>query len=582
MEFNWRRWAKRCADRADRADVESKPSLIEQYLSQHPTLDQPGTVARLVDQEYRVRQQFADRPPREEYRRRFPFLDFSVRCPDITTLENQPDALRAESAARAERTNVNTDALLEPTGSSPALADYQVIREIGRGGMGIVYEANQKSLSRRVALKLLPSNDADAAQRSRLIREARAVAKLDHPHIVPVYDVGEDDGRTFFSMKLIEGSTLARRIADGPIPSRQAAKLLLPIAWAVSEAHRNELLHRDLKPSNILMNSEGQPFVADFGLARSFDGGQSFTASGQIEGTPAYMSPEQALGANDRLCAASDIFSLGAMLFEMLTGERPFVADSAIQIIKLIVEEDPSPPSSLRPDVDRTLEVICMKCLQKAIDLRYATAEELAEDLQAFLADEPIKAARFRPAEILSRTLRETHHAKVLENWGPVWMFHGCAMLVLLFILQGMVSRGFTTHAIHAAVFFCSVPVWGAAFWYLRSRAGPVVFVERQITHVWIAANVACTATFVLEACLDLPIYTLAPLFAVAGCSIFLAKAGILSGTFYLYAAAYLCCAAVMFMLPDYSMLLLGLVTWAAFFVPGWRQMRRAKPSNRR
>ena len=294
--------------------------------------------------------------------------------------------------------------------------------------MGVVYRASQSSLGREVAVKMILRGQlASQADRQRFEAEAQAAAKLDHPGIVPVYEVGEIDGRPYFSMKHVRGTTLAQRLADGPLPSREAARILAAVARAIHFAHMRGVLHRDLKPSNILLDEHGEPHVTDFGLAKQLTEAGSMTRTGAVLGTPAYMAPEQAAGIRGQVGPQSDVYSLGVILYHMLTGRPPFQAASPAEMVMLVLEQDPVPPRMLNPKADRDLEMICLRCLQKPIDLRYASAAALADDLEAYLNDESIAARSGRFGQILASWMRETHHAAVLENWGLLWMWHSLA-----------------------------------------------------------------------------------------------------------------------------------------------------------
>ena len=268
--------------------------------------------------------------------------------------------------------------------------------------MGVVYRAHQKSLDRIVALKIvLGGSAATRADLARFRGEAETAAQLNHPHIVPVYEVGEHDGcRT---SRCATSRHDARRAARRrPAAGREAARVLAPVARAIAKAHQKGVLHRDLKPSNILIDVEGRPYVSDFGLAKRLvpdapDDARTqpfgpLTQTGAILGTPGYMSPEQAAGSRGTIGVSTDIYSLGAILYAMLTGRPPFQAASPVDTVLMVLEQDPISPQLLNPRVDRDLEMIALKCLQKPTELRYATADELADDLEAYLADEPISA----------------------------------------------------------------------------------------------------------------------------------------------------------------------------------------------
>jgi serine/threonine-protein kinase len=301
---------------------------------------------------------------------------------------------------------------------------YEILGELGRGGMGVVYKACQIGLNRIVALKMLLSGAyADTEIRARFRAEAEAVAQFQHPHIVQIYEVGEQDGRPFFSLEFVDGGSLNQKIADTPQPARPAAQLVEKLARAIHAAHQRGIIHRDLKPANILLSSPppatsapevttggsqperlyGVPKITDFGLAKKLDQSRGYTQTGVAMGTPSYMAPEQAEGRTHDIGPATDVYALGAILYEMLTGCPPFKGPTAMEIVLKVVNEDPVPPTRLQAKVPRDLETICLKCLHKEAARRYATAEALAEDLRAYLAGEPIEA---RPAGAWERALK--------------------------------------------------------------------------------------------------------------------------------------------------------------------------------
>jgi serine/threonine protein kinase/tetratricopeptide (TPR) repeat protein len=272
-------------------------------------------------------------------------------------------------------------------------AGYEVIEQIGRGGMGVVFRAHELSLNRPVAVKVVRSAEfATSEERRRFQNEAEAVASLDHPHIVPIYEVGESGGLNYFSMKLIQGASLERQLEGFQNKPRTSARLVAELANAVQHAHERGILHRDLKPANILLDERDEPHVTDFGLARRLDHDFDLTHSGAIVGTPSYMSPEQATGARGSLTIAADIYGLGSILYALLTGRGPHTGNSLAEILFRVRDERPEPPTRLNPKVPRDLEVICLKCLEKEPKRRYASAQALADDLARWLAGEPIAA----------------------------------------------------------------------------------------------------------------------------------------------------------------------------------------------
>jgi hypothetical protein len=469
-------------------------------------------------------------------------------------------------------------------GSTPlpaTLGDYELVEEIARGGMGVVYRAIQKSLGRTVAIKMLLRRDlAGPADIARFRSEAEAAAQLDHPGIVSIFEVGEEAGHPFYSMQFIEGTTLSRRLTAGPLPPREAAAILAKVADAVQVAHDNGVLHRDLKPSNILIDSTGEPHVSDFGLAKRIEAAESMTHTGAIIGTPCYMSPEQAAGSRGDVGPTSDVWSLGAILYQMLTGRPPFQAAGPMDTLLAVLETDPPLPRSLDRTVDRDLEMVALKALQKPQDLRYGSAAALADDLRAYLSGEPVAARGGGFADIFSRLFRETHHAVVLENWGLLWMWHSVVILTLCVVTDVLAWQGVAARWPYLVLWGGGLALWAPILWALRHRTGPVTAVERQIAHVWGGSVIASVLLFWVEALIhskgaDLQVLTLSPVLALIAGIVFFVKAGILSGIFYVQAAVLFLTALVMCLVPDWQHVIFGLVSGACFFIPGYKYFRQ-------
>ncbi len=301
--------------------------------------------------------------------------------------------------------------------------DYEVESEIARGGMGVVYRARQKSLNRTVAVKMILSGQlASEGDVARFRAEAEAAGNLDHPNILPIYEVGEHEGQRYFSMKLVMGGNLGGRAAELVVRPREAAALVARIARAVHFAHQRGILHRDLKPANVLLDPDGTPYVTDFGLAKRTEGDAGLTRTGAVVGTPSYMPPEQAR-AEKQLTTAADIYSLGAILYELLTGRPPFRAGTVFDTIREVLEREPDHPRTFNPRADRDLSAIALKCLQKAPEQRYDSAAALADDLEQQRGNgEPTKA---RPPSMMGQAWRwlrrNTTAAMTVAALGLIW-----------------------------------------------------------------------------------------------------------------------------------------------------------------
>jgi WD40 repeat protein/predicted Ser/Thr protein kinase len=341
-----------------------------------------------------------------------------------------PSAANAEAPAASANNSADNTPAGEGSVEGRFLADYELQAEIARGGMGVVYRARQKSLNRTVAVKvLLAGPGAAPGVAARLRREAEVAASLKHPNIVSIYEVGEHAGEPFFSMELVEGRNLSELLRANPLTVRQAAELLQSIALTVHFAHEHGVLHRDLKPSNVLVDALGVPHVTDFGLAKRMGGEADLTLTGQVLGSPNYMAPEQASSERETVGPASDVYSLGAILYHLLCGRPPFLADSMTQTLRLVVEGEPVSPRLLNASLSRDLETVCLKCLEKDPPRRYGSARELADELGRFLRHEPIRA---RPTGPVGRLDQWRKRKPALA--GSL----GAGALLLLVVLVGL------------------------------------------------------------------------------------------------------------------------------------------------
>jgi eukaryotic-like serine/threonine-protein kinase len=396
------RWA--CAE-LDRRRRHGDPCRAEQLFTIHPGLaDSEETAIELIYTEFVVREQLGEHVEAAEYLRRFPQW--------ARMLARQFEVHQAlhNGNGHAPATGVPAIAASsEPPDLRPRyIGPYEILAELARGAMGVIYKAQHQMLQRTVALKMvLAGAHASPTALARFHTEAEAAARLQHPNIVQIYDVGSFEGRPYLALEYIEGGSLASRLTGQPQEPRRAALLLQTVAAAVEYAHRRGIVHRDLKPGNILLERHGPekdelgtPKVADFGLAKLLDRGSPQTESGTIFGTPSYMAPEQAQGHNRTVGAAADVYALGAILYELLTGRPPFRADNMLATLQQVASEDPVPPERLQADLPPDLATICMKCLHKDPARRYATAGALATDLQRFLCGEPIMA---RPVSVWER-----------------------------------------------------------------------------------------------------------------------------------------------------------------------------------
>ena len=366
-----------------------------------------------------------------------------------------PPQIAPEFAPTMLGTGSPTSALNVKQGEgSGVFGKYDLLGEVGRGGMGVVYKARQRDLNRIVALKMILASEwASAEEIRRFQAEARAVARLRHRNIVAIYEIGEQLGRHFFAMDFVEGESLSAIVARGPLAPEQAARWMVSIAQAVEHLHSQGIIHRDLKPSNVLIDSADEPIVMDFGLAKIFDSEDGATRSGAILGTPSYMSPEQAAGRNLLISTRSDVYSLGAMLYEMLSGRPPFREANQLDTLVQVIEGEPTLLRQLVATIPRALELICFKCLEKDPARRYASSAELAADLTRYLQGEPVEAHHGGLWQAVARWVRRQ----------PSLAVHLAAISCALIIVQVRYSLVETDPVAHALVMFV------LGLWWLSS-----------------------------------------------------------------------------------------------------------------
>ncbi|MBW3599284.1 MAG: serine/threonine protein kinase, partial [Planctomycetes bacterium] len=414
---------------------------VSQWLTVFPKLaKKPECVVEVVAADFLARRQSGAAADPRDYIEQFPELaeSISTRLSQLdpqATLPAQQPAPDAEAAPDTLSVARSVDLSTKPPeGSSfgrrvrtaqlaphAEFGDYILEQEIARGGMGVVYKAVQRRLNRTVAVKMILSGNLASEQEvRRFYTEAEAAAHLDHPGIVPIYEVNEVEGQHFFSMGYVDGESLQQRLKSGPLPPREAAEIVCHVAEAIAYAHTQGVVHRDLKPSNILLTREGRPRVTDFGLAKTVEGDSGLTASGQILGTPGYMPPEQAMGDIHQIGPHSDVYSLGAVLYCLLTGRPPFQAATAVETLHQVIEREPARPRLLNPAVDLDLETICLKCLEKQTSHRIESAGELAAELNRYLQGEPIRSRRVGYVARARRWLRRNRTTAALVGLAPV------------------------------------------------------------------------------------------------------------------------------------------------------------------
>jgi eukaryotic-like serine/threonine-protein kinase len=512
----------------------------------------------------------------------------------------QPDAAPTEVLPPGQQASTQPPAVTQPLspeagslGGRLTIPGYELFGEIGRGGMGVVYKARQVGFNRVVALKMILAGDhAGPDDLARFKAEAEAIARLQHPNIVQIYAIGEHEGRPYFSLEYCDGGSLADKVRGQPQPPREAAALVQTLARAMHAAHQRQIVHRDLKPANVLLqkleirNPKSEKAadsdfgfrvldfefkITDFGLAKRLDE-VGRTQSGAIMGTPSYMAPEQASGRAWEVGPSADIYSLGAILYELLTGGPPFQAPTALDIILQVVANEPTPPSRLRPETPRDLEAICLKCLEKDPKHRYATAGELADDLERFLNDEPIRARSANMLDHLARSLERSQSAAEFHGWARL-LFLFAGILVVEMVVLLLLNWWEPPHVASwiVAVRDGKFVFMALAFWRSRGRLVPATAAERTMWSVWIAFFLAVIMTVVIPrlyapAGEPLDTNSFYPTWAILSGVVFFVLGGSFWGRCYLYGLAFFVLAMVLPWKIHYAALPFGLL-WCACLI---------------
>jgi serine/threonine protein kinase len=372
--------------------------------------------------------------------------------------------------------------------------EYILVSELGRGGMGVVYKAFEPELGRHVAIKMILSGALSGpADLHRFHTEASAAARLQHPHIVKVHRVGVHQDRHFYSMDYIAGTSLAQKLLDGPLPGRTAARYLVTVARAIQHAHEQGILHRDLKPGNILIDEHDEPHVTDFGLAKHLAADDAHTRTGALLGTPSYMAPEQARGSK-ALTPATDVYGLGALLYELITARPPFRGETALDTVMQVLENDPVPPCLLNPRVDRDLETICLKCLAKDPHDRYASAAALADDLQRYLDGDSVRARSLSVFDYLTRTLQRSQFDIQFRPYGNLMLMFA-AIVVVMHLIKHILMVTHQPYPLIVATRAGQFVLLFGVLWLQRPRGRglmPGTAAERLLWSVWLGYVAAC------------------------------------------------------------------------------------------
>ena len=456
--------------------------------------------------------------------------------------------------------------------------DYEILEEIARGGMGVVYKAYQKSLRRTVAIKMILSGQmADEKEISRFRIEAESAAGLDHPGIVKIIEIGEAGGQQFFSMGFVNGPSLADLLANGPLEPDRAVGLLKKIAEAIGYAHSKGVVHRDLKPANVLIDEHGEPRITDFGLAKSKTIDSSLTATGQIIGTPSYMSPEQVVGDRETIGNRSDIYSMGAILYEMLAGRPPFKTDNLADTFAKIIEDTPESIGRLNPKIDRDLEAVCLKCLKKNPDLRYSNAGSLVADLDRYSSGEEVIARKSSVFGRLGRLFQFDKFDPRMHRWATILFLFAIIIGVAQLGLFVVISSKQPLWAVFSTQAFQFFSMAIVLFCFRSQQLLPINPVERQLWSLWLGFVSACILIAAISHKLvDTEIlynFFLYPYWSITSGLAFIVMGGQVWGRFYIIGCTFFLIALLQTFVPPMGPFTFGLL-WIISLVIMARQLK--------